>query len=489
MLILYNPPSSANRKPVLPMSLLALGAVLEGRHPYAIVDGNLERDPISALDRAIREHEAKLLGVTVMPGPQLGDAVPTCRALKRMHKDLTVVWGGYFPTQHYEVCLRDPAVDYVIRGHAERPFAQLVDAIARGEDPRGIEGLAYRHPLQLRANPLASIPEPDLLPDYPYERVEIGRYLRSTFLGRRTLGHNSSYGCPFTCNFCAVVNMVNGRWLAQSAERTARIVRGLAERHGVDAIEMADNNFFVHEARARDFAERIADLGIGWWGEGRVDTMLKFEDATWRALRKSGLRMVYMGAESGSDETLRAINKGGTQTAEKAVDIARKMKAHGIVPEMSFLLGSPPEPERDVEQTLELIRRIKQVDPAAEIILNLYTPVPLAGELYDRAVESGFAFPETLDGWVSKEWLELSQRRSAKLPWLADPLRVQLRNFQMVLNAYYPTHTDRRFGPVRRALFKSVSAWRYHLRLYGHPLELRVLRRVLPYQRPETSGF
>ena len=61
MLILYNPPSSAGRKPVLPMSLLALGALLEGEHDYCIVDGNLEPDPVAAMDRIIREQGADLL--------------------------------------------------------------------------------------------------------------------------------------------------------------------------------------------------------------------------------------------------------------------------------------------------------------------------------------------------------------------------------------------------------------------------------------------
>ena len=77
MLILYNPPSNAQRKPILPMSLLALGALLEGQHEYRIVDGNLEADPLAALERAIDETGADILGVTVMPGPQLNAAVPT----------------------------------------------------------------------------------------------------------------------------------------------------------------------------------------------------------------------------------------------------------------------------------------------------------------------------------------------------------------------------------------------------------------------------
>ncbi len=130
MIILYNPPSNAQRKPVLPMSLLALGALLEGEHDYLIIDGNLERDPVAALDRAIRETGATVLGVTVMPGPQLNDAVPTCRRIKELHPTLTVVWGGYFPTQHWEPCLKAPYVDYVVRGHGEVVFKGLLDTSA-----------------------------------------------------------------------------------------------------------------------------------------------------------------------------------------------------------------------------------------------------------------------------------------------------------------------------------------------------------------------
>ena len=77
--ILYNPQSSANRKPVLPMSLLALGALLEGDYPYSIVDGNLEADPLAALDAAVQAAGPRaVLGTTVMPGPQLQQSVPLC---------------------------------------------------------------------------------------------------------------------------------------------------------------------------------------------------------------------------------------------------------------------------------------------------------------------------------------------------------------------------------------------------------------------------
>lgn len=511
MILLYNPPSSAQRKPVLPMSLLALGAVLEGQYDYRIVDGNLEDDPFAKLDQAIKETGATILAVTVMPGPQLENATPLCRALKERHPALTVVWGGYFPTQHFDVCLGADYVDYVVRGHGEFTFLALMDhlhgkernqrslpvvsegeATATASHPlETIQGLAYRHPRHnaITSNPLAPIPHPRQLPPFPYHRVDVPLYIRSTFMGRRTLPHHSSYGCPFFCNFCAVVNMVNGRWLAQTAEQTADTVRTMVNTWGLDAVEFYDNNFFTHEARVAEFAELIMDLNVGWWGEARIDTMLKYDDRTWALMRDSGLRMVFLGAESGSDQTLKRMNKGGKASTAKTLEIASKMADYGIVPEMSFVLGNPPDPEADARETIEFIRRIKKINPLTEIILYMYTPVPLSGELYDQARANGFAFPETLEGWISKEWREFSQRRSSTMPWLKDPLRRQVRDFERVLNAYYPTATDPKLKGGWRGLLRALSAWRYHLRIYTFPLELRALHRLIHYQRPETTGF
>ncbi len=489
--ILFNPRSSANAKPILPMSLLALGAVLENRVEYRIVDGNLEQDPGSALDALIRSLDGEvLLGVTVMPGPQLEQATAICRELKRRHPRLIVIWGGYFPTEHWQACLRSGFVDFVLRGHAEYSFAELIDRIRDGADPRGVAGLAMvvagSEPV---SEPMAPVPAPEELPQWNLAKVPMESYLRRTFLGARTIGYNSSYGCPFRCNFCAVVNLVDGRWLAQSPGRVAAAVERYRSGWGVDAVEMVDNNFFVHERRTREFAERIRDLGVSWWGEARVDTLLQYSDRTWMTMKESGLRMVFLGAESGSAETLERMDKGGRLTPEMTIELAQRMRSLGVVPEFSFVLGSPPDPVGDVECTLRFVRRLKKVNPDAEIILYLYTPVPLSGDLLDRAVEAGFRFPETLDEWVSPRWSDFSQRRSDGLPWIPAELRRKIRDFESVLAAYYPTTTDARLRGVWRAALRLLSGWRYRHEVYGFPLELRFLQRLMRYQRPEVSGF
>jgi len=493
MILLYNPQSSANKKPVIPMALLALGAVLESVYEYQIVDGNLVTDPVGSMSQMIRSKKVDILGVTVMGGQQLENAIPVCRALRILFPELTIVWGGYFPTQHYDVCLQSSYVDYVVRGHGEYPFIELITALRNGRDviTNPIEGVACREPVSCTviSSNVAQVPQTEELPWFPYHRIDMSRYLRKTYLGRRTLSHHSSYGCPFYCNFCAVVNMVNGRWKAQSAKRTADTVQHLVSQYGADSIEFFDNNFFVNERRTAEFSDRVAVLDINWWGEARIDTMMKYSDSTWQKMQKSGLKMVFLGAESGSDETLQRMNKGGKASIEKTLELAARMKTYGIIPEYSFVMGNPPEPKKDIEDTIRFIRKVKRVNPATEIIMYMYTPVPLSGELFDQAKASGFAFPETLEEWISPQWKDFAQRRSHNLPWIKDPLRRQVHNFERVLNAYYPTTTDTRLQGWMRKALQLAGSLGYHLNYYDYPLELKALQRLIHYQRPETSGF
>ncbi len=486
-IVFYNPKSNEGKK-ILPMSLLAIGAVIEGEYDYSIVDGNATADPVSDIRARVLDG-ANLLAVTVMPGPQLIQAVPHCRTLKKEFPNLIIVWGGYFPTQHAASCLTSGFVDFVVRSHGEIVFRALLDALANGSEVRGIAGLSYLAGQTVVENPPAPLPDPDELPDWPYHRLVMRQYLRNTFLGSRTLPHHSSYGCPFFCNFCGVVNMVKGRWLPQSAKRVAEIAQRYVSDWGVNAIDFYDSNFFTSEARVAEFAERIKPLGLAWWGEGRIDTMLKFSERTWGLMRDAGLRMVFMGAESGSEETLKHMNKGGTLTPAMTLEIAEKVKRYGILPEFSIVLGNPPDAEADIAHSIEFIHKIKQINSASEIVMYTYTPVPLDGALFDEALATGFRFPETLDEWVSPEWEEFSRRHSAHLPWLSDGLMRRVRNFERVLNAYYPTTTDMHLHGAWRDVLRAASGWRYRLHFYDSPIELRALQRLVHYQRPETSGF
>lgn len=490
-ILLFNPQSSASKKPILPMSLLALGALLEDVWEYSILDGNLLEDPLEELARHIASEQIDVLGVTIMPGPQLNSATPLCEELKRRFPELVIVWGGYFPGQHQQACLESGFVDYVMSGCGEHGFLELVNALAAGSSGQAIPGLSFKDPEsgKCRNNPPNSFPHPDELPDFPYERVAVKSYLRPTFMGQRTISHHSSYGCPFLCGFCAVATLANGQWKAQSAERLVQVVTRLVEQYGADSVEFHDNSFFIDEQRVADFARSIKHLGIGWWAEARIDRLASYSDESWELMRDSGLKMVFMGAESGADETLAQMNKGGTSSTQKTLYIAERMKSFGVVPEFSFVLGNPPHPEKDAQGTFEFIRRLKEINPACEIILYMYTPVPMESELYAEAERGGFRFPETLAEWTDPTWRDFCQRRDLDVPWLAPGLRKRARNFEVVLGARYPTVTDHRLKGFLRLVLRLMSGWRYRLRFYSFPLELYIMQKLVNYKRPETSGL
>jgi anaerobic magnesium-protoporphyrin IX monomethyl ester cyclase len=492
MIVFFNPLSTTPGKQPLPLSLLSLAAVFEGREPWCLVDGNLT----AAADRAVADalsgvpaSQLGLLAVTVMPGPQLTQAVAVCRRVRDTYPHVPIVWGGYFPTQHAETVLRSRFVDFVVRSQGETSLIQLVDALKSGTPLDGIPNLSWKRNGEVVHNPIAPPVPVDELPDLPYARVDMARYLHSNYLGCRTVAYNSSFGCPFACSFCAVVSMANRRWSAQSPERMERSLRRLSADYGVDAVQMHDMDFFISEARTAEFADRIAGLGLHWWALGRVDVLMQYSEATWRKMARSGLKMIFSGAESGSDDALARMNKGGKASTASTLELAARMRRHGIVPEFSFVLGCPPDPMRDLACTFAFIRRLKRVNCATEIVLYTYTPVPLDGTLYDSARREGFGFPRTLEEWASPRWQQLSMRRGDGIPWIDPKIRRRVRNFERVINAYYPTVTDPRLTGVRRLALKALSAWRYALQVYDAPYELRALHRLVRYQRPETTGF
>jgi anaerobic magnesium-protoporphyrin IX monomethyl ester cyclase len=499
MVILFNPLSTTPGKQPLPLSLMSLAAMLEGsphdeqpRERWSLVDGNVLADPaadIIARLSSIPASELALLAVTVMPGPQLTQAVSVCRRVKSVLPHVPIVWGGYFPTQHADVVLRAPYVDFVIKTQGEHALLQLVDTLRRRRPLNGVANLSWKAIHEVVNNPVQAATPLDELPDLPYHRVDMGHYIHRNYLGARTVAHNSSFGCPFACSFCAVVAMSNRKWSAQSPARMERVMRRLVSTYGVDAVQMHDMDFFISEARTAEFCERIADLNLRWWALGRVDTLMQYSDDTWAKMARSGLAMIFSGAESGTDAQLATMNKGGKAASSLTIELAKRMRRYRIVPEFSFVLGCPPDPLADVAANFSFIRRIKQINPATEIVLYTYTPVPMEGALYAEAQRAGFTFPDTLEGWATPEWQQLSMRRGDNIPWVDQGVRRRVRNFERVINAYYPTVTDSRLTRWHRAALRAASAWRYRLQYYGAPLELRALHRLIHYQRPETTGF
>ncbi len=478
---------------------MQVAASIEGKFDWVIVDGNREVDPWSRIADYLRTGEFGYFGCTVMPGPQLKEAIPFTRQVRKDFPEIKTVWGGYFPSNQFKVCLESGYVDAIVNGPGDKCFPELLTRWENGnEEWSDIPNLIYLRKGNVIKTAKDEIYDQDTLPVLPFEKLEkyysLEKYLGKTYLGSKTLSYHSSFGCPFTCSFCAVVPIYNGRWKGKSAELIYADVQYMQKKYGADAIEFLDNNFFVSEKRTVAFAKLIMNDSITWWGEGRIDTIDKYNDETLKLMRSAGCKMIFFGAETGDDARLKKMDKGGTQTGKQILEFAARMKRFDIIPEYSFVLGTPGDDEaqtwKQIKDDIEFIRKVKEVNPDTEIIVYIYSPVPTEGsELFEKVKSSGFVFPEKLEDWISPQWEKFDMRKNPLTPWLTPAMINHIRNFETVLNGYHPTIADIRLTPARRKVMKTLSAFRYKNKVLGIPFEIKLLQKIWSYRQPETEGF
>jgi hypothetical protein len=102
----------------------------------------------------------------------------------------------------------------------------------------------------------------------------------------------------------------------------------------------------------------------------------------------------------------------------------------------------------------------------------------------------GFHFPEKLEDWLNPAWLNFDLRRNPLTPWLNPEMVDKIRNFETVLNGYYPTVSDVKLSPLKRKVIRTAASWRYRMNWFGFPYEIKALQKFwLRYRQPEIEGF
>jgi len=488
MIILLHPKAVKPHNRRFPLAILSIAAVLEGVEEYRIVDGNLDTAPGETMDRIARENPVELLAVSVMPGPQMVAAIAVCREFRQKHPNVPIVWGGYFPSLYSDTALNAGYVDFVVRGQGEDTILELLQALRGSRQLTRVRGLSFKDAFGLHVhNTERPLRSPNDFPSLPYHRLgSVERYLLPTFLGRRTGVHHASIGCPFRCQFCGVVPIFDGKQKTEAPERTAEVLGMLQRKFGMDAVQFYDNNFFLNESHARKQAKLLAPLNLRWWAEGRIDTFLRYSDEALRDIHRSGATMIFFGAESGSNEVLAQMNK--RITAEQTLELAARIRKFGIIPEFSFVVGNPKAPAEDTRQTIEFVRRIKRLNPHAEIIVQHYIPTPHPDGMYG-GVEGKIEFPRTPDEWATERWFNFTIRHDPRLPWLPKPVKRRIDNFELVINSRWPTVQDIRLPKWGRMLLQSLSSWRYATGIYDFPLELAWAEKFVALRKPRWESL
>jgi anaerobic magnesium-protoporphyrin IX monomethyl ester cyclase len=461
----FDPKLWRAQQPFAPLGTLYAAAYLRSRgHRPHFFDAMLaasEDDWASALDRVQPQvavlYEDSFNYLSKMCLLRMRQAALTMIAAARA-RNCTVVISGSDATDHPDVYLAAGA-HAVILGEGEITLAEVIDALEQGRSLHDVVGIAFSADgriVRTSARPfmrnLDELPWPawDLIDVDAYRRVWRARH------GYHAMNLATTRGCPFHCNWCAKP-IYGQRYAVRSAAQVVDEIAWLARDYGPDQISIVDDVFGLQPGWIDTFATLVTRRAARtpFRCLMRAD---QIDAAIADALARAGCRMVWMGAESGSQRVLDAMEKG--VTVERIREAAAALRNAGIQVGMFLQFGYPGETWPDVEKTLALVR-----DTAPDDI-GVSVSYPLPGtKFYDRVrAELG-----SKQNWVDSDDLAMMYRAAYPPQFYRVLHHVVHHEFRARQLARRLRHTP----DVRR-----LAAWVYHsVALPLASLELRRLAR------------
>lgn len=296
----------------------------------------------------------------------------------------TIIVCGADMTDHPDLYLHKGA-HYVLLGEGEETLGELIRLLESSREPSEadlyrIQSLAYFHQGQLvKTAPRPVIKRLDDLPFPAWDLVDRDRYRRlwQKHHGYYSMNLVTTRGCPFHCNWCAKP-IWGQKYNVRSPQNVVAEMAWLKEHFNPDHIWFMDDIMGIQDRWIEEFAELLDEVGvhIPFKSLNRVDLLLRGN--TIPALARAGAKIVWVGAESGSQKILDAMEKG--TTVEQIYEATRKMHAHGIQVAFFLQFGYPGETREDIERTLKMVRDLMPDD------IGISVSYPLPGTTFYEAV-------------------------------------------------------------------------------------------------------
>ena len=294
-------------------------------------------------------------------------------------KGCVVIVSSSDSTDHYKKYL-EVGADFILIGEAEMTLLELLTMHQSGSNNfQSIQGLAFKvndSVIKTAARPV--IRDLDSLPYPAWDIVDVDSYrkmwLKST--GYFSMNMGTTRGCPFKCNWCAKP-IYGNRYNSRSPQNVVTELKILQEKYDFDHIWFCDDIFGLKPGWVSEFAALVQreHLKFRFKIQSRADLLVQENYIT--ALAKAGCDNAWMGAESGSQKILDAMDKG--TTIEQIRESTQVLKKHGIKPSFFIQFGYPGETKDDIEKTIQLINELLPSD------IGISVSYPLPGtKFYDK---------------------------------------------------------------------------------------------------------
>jgi len=459
-IVLYNP-----RAPffTMPLGLVAVASALDrSRFDVTIVDGRLERD---ARARVLEAADGALcLGIGVLTGTPITDALAMTEAVRARHPGCRIVWGGWHPSLFPADTIAEAGIDAVVVGQGERTFADLVERYAAGAPGDGVAGCQTA----AGVNPARALCDINDLPEHDYSLIDVERHF--ALKGERQLDYVTSQGCRFRCTFCADPTVYGRGWYGLEPIRVGTELQQLWQRHRFTDVGFQDETFFTHADRVASIADEILgrDLEFTWMATMRADQGARLDERALAACRHAGLRRVMVGLESGSQAMLDWMKKD--VKLDQTFVTAEKCRRNGIGVLFNLIVGFPGESADSVSATLAVAKRLRAFGPDFQVSLFYYRPYPGTPITADLA-RTNYPLPRAL-----REWAAIDDRSDS--PWVDADKRALIERFR-----FY-----QRIGWAKPSLWRrplqAVARWRCQGDRYGFPIE----KAVAEWMRPSLAS-
>lgn len=397
---------------IAPLSCIYAAALTVKRgRSVQIIDQRTDIHWRDSLKNAAREADCRMVGISSMTGPQLGWGLRASEVVRSANPDLPIVWGGVHPTLRPEETLRNPLIDICVLGEGELVLADLVDALAQGVPLGEVEGIAYRDPGngEIVVRERVSFIDLNDVGIPPYHLVDHSLYTHTPFRrGERSIAVLTSRGCPFRCGYCYSVVFDNRRWRALTPENTLALFKHIVETYNTRSMVMLDDMFTVDPKRVRRICELLieADMGLSIHNANiRIDSVCRLDEDVLAMMKQVGFTKVFIGAESGTDETLKLIQKDSRQ--KHLIEGNRRLAAAGIQPVYNFMAGFPGETTEQSKLTLKTMVQMHDDNPEMLTYgFSLFSPFP-GTALFDLSIKQGMKTPTRLEDWTTFQYNEL----------------------------------------------------------------------------------